>query len=63
MSHLWIGIGGLIKSRNGVMSLLVFFTTAVLCYLGKIDGVSFGVVCGVVYSIYAWTRARYAPNG
>ena len=56
--HLSSGLRGLLVSRNGTLSLIVFFVAAGLCFLHCIDGMSFAAVSSVVATIYTWTRAR-----
>ena len=58
MSHkLTSGIVGVLHSPSGVLSLIILALSTVLCFLGKIDGTSWGVVVTVIGGMFHVSHA------
>lgn len=56
--HLYSGITGLVKSKKGTFSLLIFLASLVAVFMSKIDGASFAAIVSAVTVIYNYTTHK-----
>lgn len=52
------GISGLIKSRKGMLCLLILGSSVYLAAKQCIDGMSFAAVVGTIGTIYMWSNTK-----
>jgi hypothetical protein len=62
-----IGLIGLLQSRKATMCLLLLIASFIALMLGRMDGTAFGVVAGVIATIYnashAYQQTQLPPRG
>ena len=58
MIHILNGLKGLLTSRKGTLSLIIFVGSLVALFMSKMDGVSFAAVMGTVQLIFCWSHSK-----
>lgn len=52
------GIKGLMKSRKGVLSLLIFFGSLIALFLSKLDSLAFAGIVSTIAVIYNYAQSK-----
>lgn len=60
---LQFGLFQILKSKKGCFALTLLVVSAVALFLGKLDSATFGIVAGVVASVYNFMQAASDVSG
>lgn len=58
MNQILNGIKGLLQSRKGTLSLIIFIGSLVALFMSKLDGVSFAAIVGIVQALFCWAHSK-----